>query len=213
VSDSRENERTTVTYRPYMATVRSICVYCGSSPGRDPAFAAAAGSLGRLLAERQITLVYGGGHVGLMGVVADATMAAGGEVHGVITRALQQKEVAHQGLTQLKIAESMHDRKAAMAQESDGFIMLPGGIGTLEEFFEVATWTQLGIQSKPCGILNVNGFFDPLIALLDHSTEQRFLRREHRDLIVLESEPASLVDRLIAWEPVVVEKWLDWPET
>lgn len=165
--DGWEEAWAAFTYRHYMATVRSLCVYCGSSPGRDPAFAEAAGSLGRLLAERQIILVYGGGHAGLMGVVADATMAAGGEVQGVLTRALQQMEVAHQGLTRLKITETMHDRKTAMAEASDGFIMLPGGIGTLEEFFEAATWTQLGIQSKPCGILNVGGFFDPLIALLD----------------------------------------------
>jgi uncharacterized protein (TIGR00730 family) len=195
-----------------VATVRSICVYCGSSPGRDPEFTQAAGVLGRLLAERRITLVYGGGHVGLMGVVADATMAADGEVHGVITRALQQKEVAHQGLSRLEITESMHERKAAMAEASDGFIMLPGGLGTLEEFLEAATWTQLGIQNKPCGILNVDGYFDPLIALLDKSTEQRFLRREHRELIAVETDPESLVDRLIAWESVAIDKWLDRPE-
>jgi uncharacterized protein (TIGR00730 family) len=195
-----------------VATVRSICVYCGSSPGRDPEFTQAAGVLGRLLAERRITLVYGGGHVGLMGVVADATMAADGEVHGVITRALQQKEVAHQGLSRLEVTESMHERKAAMAEASDGFIMLPGGLGTLEEFLEAATWTQLGIQNKPCGILNVDGYFDPLIALLDKSTEQRFLRREHRELIAVETDPESLVDRLIAWESVAIDKWLDRPE-
>jgi uncharacterized protein (TIGR00730 family) len=198
-----------VTYRPSMASIRAICVYCGSSPGRDPRFAKAAASLGRLLAGRGITLVYGGGHVGLMGVVADAAMAAGGEVHGVITRALQQKEVAHRGLTRLQITESMHDRKAAMAAASDAFIMLPGGLGTLEEFFEAATWTQLGIQSKPCGILNVNGYFDPLVALLVRSVEERFLREEHRDLMAVESEPVLLVDRLMAWKPVSVEKWID----
>lgn len=161
------------------------------------------------MAKRQITLVYGGGHVGLMGVIADATMAAGGEVHGVITQALQQKEVAHQGLGRLQITESMHDRKAAMAEASDGFIMLPGGLGTLEEFFEAATWTQLGIQSKPCGILNIDGYFDPLIDLLDHSVEERFLRPEHRDLLVVDSDPASVVECMIAWEPVAVDKWLD----
>jgi len=195
-----------------MGTVRSICVYCGSSPGRDPAFREAASSVGRLLAERRIALVYGGGHVGLMGVVADAALAAGGEVHGVITRALQRKEVAHRGLTRLTVTGSMHDRKRAMAEASDGFLMLPGGIGTLEEFFEAATWTQLGIQSKPCGILNVKGFFDPLVSLLDLSMQERFLRPEHRDLIASESEPDLLVDRLLAWEPVLVEKWLDRPE-
>jgi uncharacterized protein (TIGR00730 family) len=193
---------TALSDRREPAVFRSICVYCGSSPGRDPEFAGAAAALGRLLADRRITLVYGGGHVGLMGVLADATMAAGGEVYGVITRALQRMEVT----------ESMHERKAAMAEASDGFIMLPGGLGTLEEFFEAATWTQLGIQSKPCGILNVKGYFDPLIALLDRSTEQRFLREEHRNSIVVESQVEALVDRLIAWTPLVVEKWLDLPE-
>jgi len=188
---------------------RALCVFCGSSPGRDPAFARVATALGRVLAERRITLVYGGGHVGLMGVVADAALAAGGEVHGVITRALLDREVGHQGLTRLDVTESMHERKATMAEAADGFIMLPGGLGTLEEFFEAATWTQLGIQSKPCGILNVEGFFDPLLALLDQSTEQRFLRAEHRDLIVVESEPEAMVDRLFDWIPVVAEKWLD----
>ncbi len=147
-----------------------------------------------------------------MGVVADATMAAGGRVHGVITRALQEKEVAHQGLSRLDVTESMHERKAAMAEASDGFIMLPGGIGTLEEFFEAATWTQLGIQDKPCGILNVRGYFDPLIALLDHSVEQRFLRQEHRERVVADSDPESLLNQLMSWEPVVVDKWLDRPE-
>jgi len=147
-----------------------------------------------------------------MGLIADATMAAGGEVHGVITRALEQKEVAHQGLSRLQITESMHDRKMAMAEASDGFIMLPGGLGTLEEFFEAATWTQLGIQSKPCGILNIGGYFDPLIDLLDHSAEERFLRREHRDQLVVDSDPASLLETLVAWVPVVVDKWLDRQE-
>jgi uncharacterized protein (TIGR00730 family) len=192
-----------------MAAIRSVCVYCGSSPGRDAAFVQSAEDLGRLLADRRITLVYGGGHVGLMGAIADATMAAGGQVHGVITRALERKEVAHQGLGRLQITESMHDRKAAMAEASDGFIMLPGGLGTLEEFFEAATWTQLGIQSKPCGVLNVGGYFDPLIDLLNQFVEQRFLRPEHRDQIVVDPEPEALVEALFAWEPVVVDKWLD----
>jgi uncharacterized protein (TIGR00730 family) len=190
-----------------MAAIRSVCVYCGSSPGRDAAFVQSAEDLGRLLADRRITLVYGGGHVGLMGAIADATMAAGGQVHGVITRALERKEVAHQGLGRLQITESMHDRKAAMAEASDGFIMLPGGLGTLEEFFEAATWTQLGIQSKPCGVLNVGGYFDPLIDLLNQFVEQRFLRPEHRDQIVVDPEPEALVEALFAWEPVGVDKW------
>jgi len=172
-------------------------------------FAAAASSLGRLIAEQEIRLVYGGGHVGLMGVLADAVIGAGGEVHGVITRALEAKEVAHRGLTSLEIVETMHQRKAAMADRADGFIMLPGGFGTLEEFFEALTWTQLGVHSKPCGILDVNGFLEPLRALLDMATEQRFVRVEHRDMVITESDPGTLLDRLGSWEPVAIDKWLD----
>jgi uncharacterized protein (TIGR00730 family) len=187
----------------------SVAVYCGSSPGADPGFAAAAASLGRLLAERQIRLVYGGGHVGLMGVLADAALARGGEVYGVITRALEEREIAHQGLTALDVVETMHERKAAMADKSDGFIMAPGGFGTLDEFFEVLTWTQLGIHSKPCGILNVNGFFDPLLELLATATRQHFLRPDHRDMVVTEPDPVALIERLAAWTPSAVPKWLD----
>jgi uncharacterized protein (TIGR00730 family) len=187
----------------------SVAVYCGSSPGADPAFAAAAASLGRLLATREIRLVYGGGHVGLMGVLADAVLRQGGEAHGVITRALEEKEIAHQGLTTLQVVETMHERKAAMADKSDGFIMLPGGFGTLDEFFEVMTWTQLGIHAKPCGILNVNGYFDPLLMLLETATRQRFLLAEHRDLVVAEGDPAALIERLGSWAGGTVDKWLD----
>jgi uncharacterized protein (TIGR00730 family) len=187
----------------------SICVYCGSTPGVDPAFAAAASSLGQLLARREIRLVYGGAHVGLMGVLADAALGAGGEVVGVITRALEYKELAHRGLTELEVVETMHERKAAMADRADGFIMLPGGFGTFDEFFEVVTWTQLGIHTKPCGVLNVNGFFDPLCTLFEVATEQCFLPPEQRDMVVVESDPASMVDRLGSWTPVIVDKWAD----
>jgi uncharacterized protein (TIGR00730 family) len=187
----------------------SVAVYCGSSPGADPGFAAAAASLGRLLATREIGLVYGGGHVGLMGVLADAVLRQGGEVHGVITRALEEKEIAHQGLTTLQVVETMHERKAAMADKSDGFIMLPGAFGTLDEFFEVVTWTQLGIHAKPCGILNVNGYFDPLLMLLETATRQRFLLPAHRDLVVAEADPAALIERLGSWTGGTVDKWLD----
>jgi uncharacterized protein (TIGR00730 family) len=187
----------------------SVAVYCGSSPGADPGFAAAAASLGRLLAEREIRLVYGGGHVGLMGVLADAALRHGGQVHGVITRALEAKEIAHRGLTTLEVVETMHERKAAMADLAAGFIMLPGGFGTLDEFFEVVTWTQLGIHSKPCGVLNVNGFFDPLLVLLELATTQRFLHPGHRDLVVTEPDPVSLIDRLGSWTPGTIDKWLD----
>jgi uncharacterized protein (TIGR00730 family) len=192
-----------------MADLSSIAVYCASSPGAAPGFAAAAGSLGRLLARREIRLVYGGAQVGLMGVLADAALSQGGQVHGVITRALAGKEIAHQGLTTLEIVETMHERKAAMADKSDGFIMLPGGFGTLDEFFEVVTWTQLGIHSKPCGVLNVDGFFDPLRALLELAAGQRFIGPEHRDMVIMESDPEALLDRLSSWTPVTVDKWLD----
>ena len=190
----------------------SVAVYCGSSLGADPGFAAAAASLGRLLAEREIRLVYGGGHVGLMGVLADAALGRGGEVHGVITRALEEREIAHQGLTALDVVETMHERKMVMADRSDGFIMLPGGFGTLDEFFEVVTWTKLGIHAKPCGILNVNGFFDPLLVQLETAAAQRFLDPGHRDLVVTGSDPASLIELLGSWAPVAVDKWLDRSE-
>jgi uncharacterized protein (TIGR00730 family) len=189
--------------------VSSLGVFCGSSAGRDPQFAAAASALGRLLAEREIGLVYGGGHVGLMGVLADAVLVAGGSVHGVITRALADHEVAHQGLTSLDVVETMHQRKAAMADRADGFAMLPGGFGTLEEFFEAVTWTQLGIHAKPCGVLNVAGYFDPLCEMLESATDQRFVRPRHRALVLVEPDPVALLDRLEEWTPVPVDKWLD----
>ena len=187
----------------------SVGVYCASSSGVDPEFAEAAESLGRLLARREIRLIYGGGRVGLRGVLADAVLAEGGDVHGVITRALEEKEVAHLGLTTLQVVTTMHERKAAMADQSDAFIMLPGGFGTLDEFFEVLSWSQLGIHSKPCGILNVAGFFDPLLELFELATRQRFLRSEHRDMVLIEPDPASMIDRLGSWTPVTVDKWLD----
>jgi uncharacterized protein (TIGR00730 family) len=189
-------------------SLSSVAVYCGSSPGADPGFAAGAAALGRLLAERGIRLVYGGGHVGLMGVVADACLAGGGEVHGVITRALEAKELAHGGLSSLAVVETMHERKQAMADLAGGFVMLPGGFGTLDEFFEVLTWTQLGIHAKPCGVLDVAGFFAPLRDLLEAATRQRFLRPGHRDLVIMDSEPGRLLDRLDEWQTVVVDKWL-----
>lgn len=195
-----------------MPGVSSICVFCASSPGADPEFAAAAASFGRLVAHRGMRLVYGGGHVGLMGAVADAALGAGGEVHGVLTRALEGKEVAHRGLTSLRIVDTMHERKAAMADLADAFVMLPGGLGTLEEFLEAATWTQLGVHAKPCGVLSVGGYFDPLVELLETATRNRFLRPEHRDLLLVESEPTALLERLDAWTPVTVDKWLDRSE-
>jgi uncharacterized protein (TIGR00730 family) len=193
-------------------TLSAVCVYCGSSPGADPAFAAAAASFGRVLAERRVGVVYGGGHVGLMGALADAALAAGGSVHGVITRALEQKELAHDGLTAMTVVETMHERKAAMADLADGFVMLPGGFGTLDEFFEVVTWTQLGIHSKPCGVLNVSGYFDPLLAFVERAAEERLVRAEHRDMLIVETDPDAMLDRLAAATPAPVDKWLDRTE-
>ena len=189
--------------------IKSVAVYCGSSPGFDLAYAQAAGRLGALLAERGMKVVYGGGHVGLMGVVADSALGAGGEVHGIITRALEAKELAHRGLTSLAVAETMHERKLAMSDAADAFIMLPGGFGTFDEFFEVVTWTQLGIHVKPCGVLDVAGFFAPLRGQLDAMAGAGFLRAEHRDMILIDEDPGTLLDRLIDWTPPKVPKWLD----
>jgi uncharacterized protein (TIGR00730 family) len=187
----------------------AVAVYCGSNFGNDPAYAAAAASLGGTLAERGIRLVYGGGQVGLMGVVADAALENGGEVLGVITEALVAKEVSHRGLARLQVVGTMHERKAAMADAADAFIMLPGGFGTLDEFFEVVTWTQLGIHAKPCGILDAAGFFGPLRELLDGAVTAGFVHPAHRDMIVVDDDPARLLDRLAAWTPVTVSKWLE----
>ena len=187
----------------------SVAVYCGSNSGTDPAFAQAAAALGRTLTERGIKLVYGGGHVGLMGAIADAVLEHGGEAHGVITESLRAKEVARQGLTSLQVVKTMHERKAAMADAADAFVMLPGGFGTFDEFFEVLTWTQLGIHVKPCGILDVAGFFAPLRALFDGAVTAGFVHPAHRDMVLVDTDPARLLDRLAAWTPVTVSKWLD----
>jgi hypothetical protein len=195
-----------------MPSLTSVAVYCGSNPGIDPAYAQAAASLGRTFAARGIRLVYGGGQVGLMGVVADAVTSGGGEGYGVITEALEARELAHRGLTSLRVVRTMHERKQAMADAADAFIMLPGGYGTFDEFFEVVTWTQLGIHAKPCGVLDVAGFFDPLRALLDGAVTAGFIRPQHRDMVLIDDDPARLLDRLAAWTPVTVEKWLDSSE-
>jgi uncharacterized protein (TIGR00730 family) len=187
----------------------SVAVYCGSNSGTDPAFAQAAAALGRTLAERSIRLVYGGGHVGLMGAIADAVLENGGEAHGVITESLRAKEVAHRGLTSLQVVGTMHERKAAMADTANAFVMLPGGFGTFDEFFEALTWTQLGIHAKPCGILDAAGFFAPLRALLDGAVAAGFVHPAHRDMVLVDTDPARLLGRLAAWTPVTVSKWLD----
>jgi uncharacterized protein (TIGR00730 family) len=190
----------------------SVAVYCGSNPGNDPAYASAAAALGRTLADRGLHLIYGGGHLGLMGQVADAVLGHGGQAHGIITEALQAKEIAHVRLTSLRVVGTMHERKAAMADAADAFIMLPGGFGTLDEFFEVVTWTQLGVHAKPCGILDAAGFFDPLLAMVDATVAAGFVQPAHRDLIIADDAPGRLLDRLAAWTPVTVEKWLDRAE-
>ncbi len=181
-------------------SLRTLCVYCGSSAGRDPAYADAARALGRQMAERGLSLVYGGGHVGLMGIIADAVLDAGGEVTGVIPAALMEAEVGHERLSRLHVVKDMHERKAMMAEQADGFIAMPGGIGTLEELFEVMTWLQLGYHAKPVGVLNVRGFYDGLLAFLDQQQATGFLRAEHRALLIADTDPASLLERMMRFE-------------
>ena len=193
--------------------MNSICVFCGSHPGNDPSYAEAARNLGRTLAQRGTTLVYGGGHVGLMGVVADAALGAGGEVIGVIPRSLVDREIGHTGLTKLHVVSSMHERKAMMSELSDGFVALPGGNGTLEEFFEVLTWAQLGEHYKPCGLLNVAGYYDPLLAVFDRMVEREFLKAEHRNLVLVEENPSALLERFDAYRPPKTVKWIDATDT
>jgi uncharacterized protein (TIGR00730 family) len=188
--------------------IRTVCVYCGSSPGRQAAYIAAARALAVVLVERGIGLVYGGGRVGLMGAIADAVLAAGGHVTGVIPRALASKEVAHDALSELIVTESMHTRKNIMADRADAFVALPGGIGTLEELFEVWTWSQLGFHEKPCGVLNVEGYFDGLIGFIDHAVNEQYLRPSHRDILLVDRDPGALLDRLSAYEPPDIPKWI-----
>ena len=185
-----------------------ICVYAGSNPGADPAYAEATADLGRLLAERGIGVVYGGAHKGLMGILADTALAAGGEVTGVIPQQLFDREIAHTGLTEQHVVGSMHERKAKMAELADAFIALPGGAGTLEELIEVFTWSMLGLHDKPLGVLNVNGYYDGLAALLDNAVAQRFLRPEHRAALHAEATPEALLERFDGWRPSTLGKWL-----
>jgi len=192
-----------------MGTLNTICVFCGSSGGLKPGYRAAATELGELLAAGGLTLIYGGGSTGLMGTVADAALGAGGEVIGVIPHALVAKEVSHSGLSKLHVVDSMHERKAMMASLSDAFIALPGGFGTAEELCEILTWGQLGIHQKPVGLLNVEGFFDALLEWLDHSSREGFIRPEHRQLLLADTNPSRLLARMSAYEIPTVEKWLD----
>jgi len=189
--------------------MHSVCVFCGSSPGARPDYRDAARALGEVLASRRIRLVYGGGHVGLMGILADAVLDKGGDVVGVITDGLQAREIGHAGLRDLRVVATMHERKALMASLADAFVALPGGAGTLDEFFEAWTWTQLGIHRKPVGILNVAGYFDALLTFLEHAVDQRFIRDEHWSAVVVDADATRLIDRLSASSPVRSDKWLD----
>jgi uncharacterized protein (TIGR00730 family) len=189
--------------------LQRICVFCGSSSGTQSIYTHAAETVGRLLAQQGAELVYGGGNVGLMGTVADSCLAHGGRVVGVIPQLLVDKEVAHTGLTELRIVGSMHERKALMADLSDAFIVLPGGFGTWEEFCEILTWSQLGIQRKACALLNVNGYYNPLLQMADNAVAEGFLRPSHRDLLLSDDDPTRLLDRLNAYAVPTLDKWID----
>jgi len=180
---------------------KCICVFCGSSLGASTAFADAAAELARHLVAQNVALVYGGGNIGLMGVLADAALAAGGEVIGVIPQFLVDREVAHTGLSALHVVDSMHERKAKMAELADAFVALPGGFGTFDEFCEVLTWSQIGLQHKPCGLLNVDGYYSPLLEMFERAEQEQFLRPQHRSILLTDTNPAALVSKLLAWEP------------
>ncbi|MCK4679458.1 MAG: TIGR00730 family Rossman fold protein [Bacteroidales bacterium] len=190
--------------------MESICVFCGSSMGREKVYQQKAFALGKLLAINNITLVYGGADIGLMKVLADTVLTFGGSVEGVMPGMLVEKEIAHQNLTKLHIVDSMHERKLLMAKLSDAFIAMPGGFGILDELAEVFTWAQLEIINKPCAIFNVNGYFDHLISFLDHSVNERFLRHEHRNNIIIDSDENRLLEKIISFKPIPVDsKWVD----
>ena len=188
--------------------MKRICVYCGSNPGKRTEFREAARGLARELLKRDICLVYGGASVGIMGEIADTVLAGAGEVTGVIPQALVDKEVSHNGLTELKIVHSMHERKGIMADMSDGFIALPGGLGTIEELFEVLTWAQLGFHDKPCALLNVNGYYDKLIQFLDHAVEEGFVANIHRQMLLVEEDPDTLLEAMSRYSAPAVDKWI-----
>lgn len=189
--------------------MKRICVFCGSNRGVRSEYIEAAQSLGKILVKRNLSLVYGGGNVGLMGVIADAVLAEGGEVIGVIPQSLVDREVAHQSLTKMHIVNSMHERKALMADLSDGFIAMPGGMGTFDEFCEILTWAQLGIHQKPCGILNVENYFTPLLKMFDHATVEGFLRHIHLDLVIEATKAEILLDLFDNYQPQSIAKWMD----
>ncbi|MDF1503376.1 TIGR00730 family Rossman fold protein [Roseisolibacter sp. H3M3-2] len=191
-----------------MTPLRSVCVFCGSSPGVDGRHADAARDFGARLARRGLTLVYGGARRGLMGALADAALEDGGRVTGIIPRGLWAREVGHTGLSELLVVDTMHERKALMAERADAFVALPGGAGTLEELFEAWTWAMLGIHAKPVAVLDVDGFFAPLLAMVDHMTEAGFVRAAHRQMLLVDDDADRLLARLAAYEPPAVERWL-----
>jgi uncharacterized protein (TIGR00730 family) len=193
--------------------LQTICVFCAANPGVDPAYVEQATAMGRFLAESGRRLVYGGGRTGLMGALADGALAAGGEVIGIMPRHLVDHEVAHTGLTKLHVVASMHERKSLLAELSDGFLAMPGGLGTLEEIFEVWTWGQLGLHRKPYGLLQVGDFFAPLLRFLDHAVEEGFIRQEYRDLLVVATEPSSLISRMENMSPPPLPRWVDREST
>ena len=189
--------------------LQRVCVFCGSSFGTQSAYREAAQDVGHLLSRHNIELVYGGSKLGLMGTVADASLSQGGRVIGVMPKTLVEKEIAHRGLTELRVVESMHERKALMADLADAFIALPGGYGTWEEFCEVLTWSQLGLQRKACALLNVNGYYDPLLAMADRAVDEGFLRDIHREILIADTDPVRLLDRLNSYTVPIVTKWIE----
>jgi uncharacterized protein (TIGR00730 family) len=194
----------------YAQQVQRACIFCGSSPGARPAYTEAAEDLGMLLVQNGITLVFGGATVGLMGRLADTVVSEGGEAIGVIPQALVDREIAHLGLTDLHVVDTMHERKQRMADLSDAFVALPGGLGTLDELFEIYTWGQLGMHRKPIGLMNVEGYFDGLVGFLEHAVAERFVREDHRDMLIIEEEPTPMLERLQSFDPAsLTPKWID----
>lgn len=189
-------------------TLHTVCVFCAAGDGRDPVYVKQALEMGRYLAESGRRIVYGGGRTGLMGALAEGALAAGGEIIGIMPKHLVDHEVAHTGLTELRVVASMHERKALLAELSDGFLAMPGGLGTLEELFEIWTWGQLGLHRKPYGVLNVNGYFSPLLQFLDHAVTEQFVRPEYRALLVVDAEPAALIAQMESMEPPPLPRWV-----
>ncbi|HEY4732966.1 MAG TPA: TIGR00730 family Rossman fold protein [Gemmatimonadaceae bacterium] len=192
-----------------MSEIHRLAIFCGSNPGARPDYVKAARTFGGMLASRGIGVVYGGSSVGLMSALAESVLDELGDIIGVIPRMLVEREVAHKTLSDLRVVGSMHERKALMAELSDGFVALPGGIGTLEEIFEIWTWAQLGMHDKPCGLLNIAGYFDPLLEFLDRAVEEKFVRDVHRSMLIVESDPESLLARFEAYDPPKVVKWIN----